>query len=147
MKSQVSFWILMCLASAATGALLLWATQLIWHKAAEIDRNPSRTGVKSQLMHRKSEAMHDILDSMVSGNLQDVHSKAKRMERYGKTIDDFLASEAYKKYGADFHRAVDDLIVAAAQEDVDNAKEAALRLERSCIECHILLNTGQTERE
>lgn len=69
------------------------------------------------------------------------------MERYGETIDGYLASELYDKYGEDFHQAVADLAAAAAQEDVNNAKEAALRLEQSCIECHMLLNSRRAERE
>ena len=147
MKSQARFWMMVILASASAGAFLLWTAQLIWHRAGEIDRNPNRFGVKSQLMRRKSEAMHDILDEMVAGNLGRVHSAAKRMKRYGETIDGYLASELYDKYGADFHQAVADLTAAAAQEDVNNAKEAALRLEQSCIECHMLLNTRRAERE
>lgn len=147
MNSQVRSWIVVILASAAAGAFLLWGGQSIWHNAAEFDRNPDRSGVKSQLMRRKSEAMHDILDEMVAGNLNRVHSAAKRMERYGETIDGFLASELYEKYGGDFHQAVDDLTAAASKENVDKAKEAALRLEQSCMECHMLLNSGRTESE
>jgi hypothetical protein len=147
MKSQVRFWMMIVLASAAAGAFLLWTAQLFWHTAAEIDRNPSRSTVVRKLMHRKSEAMHDILDEMVAGNLGRVHSAAKRMERYGETTDGYLASELYDKYGADFHKAVDELSAAAAQQDVHNVKEAALRLERSCIECHMVVNTRRTERE
>ena len=147
MKSQIRVWMMVILASASAGACLLWAAQLIWHRAGELDRNPSRFGVKSQLMRRKSDAMHDILDEMVAGNMKGVHSAAKRMERYGETIDGYLASELYDKYGADFHQAVADLTAAAAQDDVNNAKEATLRLEQSCIECHMLLNTRRAERE
>lgn len=147
MKSQARFWMVVILASASAGACLLWAAQLIWHRAGELDRNSDRFGVKSQLMRRKSEAMHDILDEMVTGNLRRVHSAANRMERYGETIDGYLASELYDEYGADFHQAVADLTAAAVQEDVDNAKEAALRLEQSCIECHMLLNRRRAERE
>ncbi|MAT16413.1 MAG: hypothetical protein CMJ46_14215 [Planctomyces sp.] len=147
MKSEERSWITIILTSAAVGAFLLWGIQSIWHIATEIDHNPSRAGVKSQLMHRKSAAMHDILDAMVAGNLKEVHSEALRMERYGETIDEYLASETYDKSGADFHQAVDDLIVAAAQEESDNAKEAVLRLERSCIECHMILNTHRVEPE
>lgn len=147
MKSHARFWIVVILASASTGAFLLWTAQLLWHRAGELDRDPSQFGVKSQLMHRKSEAMHDILDEMVAGNLGRVHSAANRMERYGDAIDGYLASELYDKYGVDFHQAVDDLTAAAAQDDVNNAKEAALRLEQSCIECHMLLNRRRAERE
>ena len=109
MKSRTCLWIMIVLASATAGGFLLWTAQLIWHVATEIDRNPSRSGVKSQLMLRKSEAMHDILDEMIAGNLDRVHSAAKRMERYGKTIDGYLASEPYDKYGAIFPWTLDNL--------------------------------------
>jgi len=147
MNPQVRFWMLIILASAAAVVFIIWTTQLIWHSGTEFDRNPSRSEIKNQLMRRKSEAMHDILDEMVMGNLGRVHSAAKRMERYGKTIDSLLASEVYDKLSRDFYQAVDDLTAATAHEDINNAKEAALRLEKSCIECHILLNTRRTERQ
>ena len=145
MNPQFRFWMIIILASAAAGVFIIWTTRLIWHSATEFDRNPSRSEVKNQLMLRKSETMHDILDGMVMGNLGRVHSAAKRMGRYGKTIDSFLASELYDTYSGDFYQAVDDLTAATAHDDFNNAKEAALRLEKSCIECHMLLNTHRTE--
>lgn len=147
MRSRRRFWIIVVLTSAAAGATLLWIFQLIWHQAAEFDRNPGQAGAKNQLMRRKSEVMHEIMDEMVAGNLGRVHSAAKRMERYSGTIDKYLASEAYDKYGADFHQALTDLAAAATQENLNNAKEATLRLEQSCIECHMLLNAQRTHRE
>lgn len=147
MKSQVRTWMMVTLGSAATGAFLLWITQLMWHVAGEIDRHPSRFGLKTQLMRRKSEAMHEILDEMVAGNLGRVHSAAKRMKRYAEAIDGYLASELYDKYGTDFHEAVADLAAAAAREDFHKATEAAVRLKQSCIECHMLTNTPATEHK
>jgi hypothetical protein len=41
-----------------------------------------------------------------------------------------------------FQQSVDDLIAASGKKDVNSAKEAVLRLERSCIECHMLMNQG-----
>lgn len=145
MKSTGLLRTMVILTSAITGAFLLWVVQLIWFTAAEFDRNPSRTGVKSQIMHRKSESMQDILDGMVAGNLGHVHLAAKRMERCGEMIEWYLASEDYDKFKANFFQAVDDLTTSAAHKDINNAMEATLRLEQSCMECHILLNAIRIE--
>lgn len=147
MKSQVRSWIVTISVSAAAGAFLFWFIQLIWQKAGEIDSAPSRYGVKNQAMHRKSKEMHDILDEMVAGDLERVQTSAKRMKRYGKMISEFLKSESYDKYSVDFQQAVDELATAAAQSDFNNAQEAVLRLEQSCIECHQLLNHREIKSE
>ena len=147
MKPPINSRLMTIMASLVAVAFLLWTVQLIWHRAGEIDRNLSRFGAKNQLMHRKSEAMHDILDEMIAGNLGSVHSAAKRMARYGETIDGYLASESYDIYGMDFHQSVEDLAAAAAESDAIKAKEAALRLERSCIECHELLNSSHSGKD
>lgn len=137
MHPQIRFWMIV-FTSAAAGALLLLAVQWVWHTAGEIDSNPNRYGFKSQIKRRKSDAMHDILDEMVAGNLGRVHAAAKRMESYGEAIDWYVSSKSYDEYGEEFHQAVDDLIAASALKNIDEAKEAALRLEKSCIECHML---------
>lgn len=147
MKSQVRSWIVTISVSAAAGAFLFWFIQLIWQKAGEIDSAPSRYGFKNQVMHRKSKEMHDILDEMVSGDLERVQTSAKRMKRYGKMISGFLKSESYDKYSVDFQQAVDELATAAAQSDFNNSQEAVLRLEQSCIECHQLLNNREIKSE
>ncbi len=40
-----------------------------------------------------------------------------------------------------------DLIEAASERDHHAAKEAALRLERSCIECHALINRNNNQNQ
>lgn len=90
-------------------------------------------------MHRKTNAMHDILDGMIRGDLRRVETAANRMNDYGNTIEWYLSAAEYEKHGENFRGAVDHLRAAAGERDMDSAKEATLRLERSCIECHVLM--------
>jgi len=123
-----------------TIAALVWTVMWLWQTAGEIDRNPPQGGLKEQLMHRKTNAMHDILDGMIRGDLRRVETAANRMNDDGNTFEWYLSAAEYKKYGEDFRGAVDDLRTAAGERDMDSAKEATLRLERSCIECHVMMN-------
>ncbi len=124
------------LAIMATAWSVLW----LWQTAAEIDRNPSGTGPQAQIMHRKAMAMQSISDGMIRGDLQLVETTAKQLSAYGDAINWYLSATAYEKNGEQFQQSVDDLIAAAGKKDVNSAKEAVLRLERSCIECHMLVN-------
>ena len=124
------------LAIVAIAGSVFW----LWQTAAEIDRDPSRNGPQAQLMHRKATAMQAISDGMIRGDLRRVETTAKQLSAYGNAIDWYLSATAYEKHGAKFQQSVDDLITAAGKRDMNSAKEAVLRLERSCIECHIVMN-------
>ena len=124
------------LAIVATAWSVLW----LWQTAAEIDRNPSRNGPQAQIMHRKTTAMQAISDGMIRGDLRRVETTAKQLSAYGKAIQWYLSATAYEENGEKFQQSVDDLITAAGKGDVNSAKEAVLRLERSCIDCHIVVN-------
>lgn len=133
------------LIAGVSGALLaiaaiVWSVRWLSQTAGEHGRNPSRGGLMDQMMHRKTSAMQDILDGMIRGNLRRVETAADQMTAYGNTIKWYLSSAEYEKHGEDFRGAVDDLRVAARERDMDSAKEATLRLERSCLECHVLMN-------
>ncbi|QDU29262.1 Cytochrome C' [Anatilimnocola aggregata] len=133
------------LLAAVSGALLAIVAILssvfwLWRTVAEIDRKPPQGGLKEQLMHRKTSAMQDILDGMIRGDLRRVETAADQMTAYGNTIKGYLSTAEYQKHGESFRGAVDDLRTAAREKDMDTAKEAALRLERSCLECHVLMN-------
>ena len=111
-----------------------------WNATVEYDADPGRATIGNQLMRRKSATMEDILDGMIYGNLQRVESAAKKMEAYGDTLGTFLTSSEYVDQDREFHASVSDLGTAAADDDLSAAKEATLRLERTCIECHALIN-------
>lgn len=137
-KTTTTFLTVAC--GIAFGALGLWFLQFAWAKVQEHDANPRRASVKNQLMRRKSVAMEDALHAIIGGNLSQVNSAAVRMKQSARTIDGFLATEVYKKFGDDFYGSLDDLIATTEAKDRDGAKEAILRLEKSCIECHYLIN-------
>jgi hypothetical protein len=124
------------LASAAVSYSVLW----LWQTAGEFDRSPPQGGLKEQMMHRKTNAMQEILDGMIRGDLRRVETAASQLNDYGNTINWYLSAEEYEHHGGEFHRAVDDLLGASRRGDSNSAKEATLRLERSCIECHALMN-------
>ena len=84
--------------------------------------------------------MDEALNATIGGNLTRVNAAAVRMKQAASTIDGFLATPVYAKHGEDFHSSIDDLIAATSQNDREGTKEAILRLEKSCIECHYLIN-------
>lgn len=106
----------------------------------EYDKNPTRPSLKAEAMRLKSDAMHDVLDAIVEGRMDRVEAAAARMEEFAAGIEGYLATDVYEKYGEDFYGSLEELQVAAGQEDRDAAKEALLRLEQSCIDCHYLIN-------
>jgi len=129
---------------AGVSCALLAIALLVWFLWLLIVRNPpGGVGLDGAMMHRKSTAMQDILEGMIRGDLRRVETAASRMNEYGNTIEWYLSSAEYQKNGEGFRGAVEDLRVAARDRDVDAAKEATLRLERSCIECHVLMNQRQ----
>jgi len=119
---------------------IVWSVHWLWQTAGEHDRNPPRGGVPEQLMNRKSSAMQDILDGMIRGDLKQVNAAAKRMEAYGDTIEWYLSHSEYDKHGERFRSSVDALQEATGRQDIESAKETVLELERSCIECHMVMN-------
>jgi len=114
-----------------------WSVHWLWQTLAE---NLPQGGISQQMMRRKSRTMADILDGMIHEDFPHLYREAKRMTSYNTTIEHFLHFPEYERQSDDFKQSLEDLIVAAKGEESDSSKEAVLRLERSCIECHILLN-------
>ena len=127
----------------ALGVFFLWFGQFAWQRIQEHDAEPRRAGVKNQLMRRKSAAMDEALQAMLRGNLVRVNAAAVRMRRSAAKIDGFLSTEVYDRYGEDFFGALDDLLAATEANDREGSKEAILRLEKSCIDCHFLINPSE----
>ncbi len=93
-----------------------------------------------QMMHRKTRTMGQILDGLVRGDLRRVENSAEHMKSIGLHVNWYSSSEVYENNNEPFRQSTFDLIDAAQRRDLDAAKESALRLERSCIECHALIN-------
>jgi hypothetical protein len=124
----------------AFGALSLWFLQYALQVARDFDANPQRASFKHQIMRRKADAMDDALHAIVRGDLAKVNAAAVKMKEFASTIDNFLSTDVYRQYGDDFYRSIEDLKIATSENDEDGSKEAILRLEKSCIECHFLIN-------
>jgi hypothetical protein len=140
MKAPVPFRRIVGASSAVLAIVaLVWVFQVL------VSRVPIGVGLKAQMMHRKTMAMQTILDGMIRGDLQRVEKAANQLVGYRDTIAQFISSAEYEKHGEDFRKSVDDVIDAAARKDLNSAKEATLRLERSCIECHLLMNQRETQ--
>jgi hypothetical protein len=119
----------------AGGAFFIWLLLFAW----EHDANPRRANFKNQMMRRKVEAMDQSRHSILRGRLPQVNAAAARMHEYARTIEGFLATDVYKKHGDEFYEAIEELRIASGADDREGTKEAFLRLERSCIDCHYLL--------
>jgi len=137
-----SFFAITC--GIAFGAASLWFLQTVMEKVREHDENPRRASVKNQLMRRKASAMDDALAAIIRGSLPQVHAAARSMKDSARTIDGFIRSEAYQNHGEDFYEAIDDLLDATTANNLERSKDAILRLEKSCIECHYFINRRQT---
>jgi hypothetical protein len=104
------------------------------------DSDPTRGTLTKQMMHRKSQAMENILDGMIREDYRRLDRGVERMKASSNMIEHFLNFPKYERLSEDFNKSLDDLREAASKKESEPAKEAVLRLERSCIECHILLN-------
>ncbi len=123
------------------GTLMGWGIHALW----QLDDTPATNTFKEQMMHRKTRTMEQILDGLVRGNLRRVENSAEHMWKIGNELNWYLSSSLYQSNDEIFRDSTADLIKAAQQRDHDAAKEAALRLERSCIECHALINRENTQ--
>lgn len=121
-------------------ALAAWGVRALWR----VDEMPVDSTFKEQMMHRKSKTMADILDGLVRGNMRHVERSAEHMEFIGNRLNWYSSGNLYQSNDEIFRNSTADLIDAAQRRDHDSAKEAALRLERSCIECHALINRTHT---
>ena len=120
------------------GAVLAWGIHALW----QMDNEPLRgNSLSSQLMHRKTSAMQDILDGMVRGDPRQVDKAATKMKSIGFHVEWYLSIPLYEKEGGEFRDSVQELDRAMSEKDWVIAREATLRLERSCIECHALINS------
>ena len=124
------------LACVLFGVLLGWGIHALW----QMDDPPVTSTLREQMMHRKTRTMEQILDGLVRGNMRNVEKSAVHMNSIGVHLDWYSASELYESNDERFRQSTLDLIEAARKRDHDAAKESALRLERSCIECHALIN-------
>ncbi len=118
------------------GAFMAWGVHALW----QLDDIPVTSTLQEQMMHRKTQTMGQILDGLVRGDLSRVEASAGRMWEIGHTLNWYLSIPLYEHNDEAFRDSTSALFDAAQRRDHDAAKESALRLERSCIECHALIN-------
>ena len=121
------------------GTLMGWAVHALW----QMDETQvvGADSFKERMMHRKTRTMEQILDGLVQGNIRSVETSAEKMKSIGVHLNWYSANELYESNNERFRESTLDLIEAAQNRDHDAAKESALRLERSCIECHAIINS------
>lgn len=119
------------------GAFMAWGVHALW----QMDDIPVTRTFNEQMMHRKTRTMEQILDGLVRGNMRRVENSAEHMKSIGLHFDWYSSNELYDSSNELFRQSTLDLIDAAQRRDHDAAKESALLLERSCIECHALINS------
>jgi FtsZ-interacting cell division protein ZipA len=127
---------LLVLGGVVLVALLIWSATELWRYVEEHDANPSRDGLKEQMMQRKARAMEDITDALAQGRLDQVGAAVSRMDEYASTIKRFLATDVYETHGEDFEDAIRDLQSAVDRQDQPGAEAATERLQRTCLDCH-----------
>ena len=131
------FWLITgALVCVLFGAFMAWGIRALW----QLEDTRGTNTLKEQMMHRKTRTMEHILDGLVRGDLRRVEDSAEHMWTIGHRLNWYLSSPLYENNDEIFRDSTADLIEAAQQRDHDAAKESALRLERSCIECHALIN-------
>ncbi|MCG8653598.1 MAG: hypothetical protein MI861_27420 [Pirellulales bacterium] len=118
------------------GALMAWGVHGLW----QLGDTPVTSTFQEQMMHRKTRTMEQILDGLVRGKLHRVEESALQMKSIGVHLNWYSSSSLYENHDEIFRDSTTELIEAAQNRDHDAAKESALRLERSCIECHALIN-------
>jgi hypothetical protein len=118
------------------GAVIGWSVHLTWQLGGIRVTN----SFKSQMMHRKTRSMDNILDGLVLGDLNYVEKSAQQMWDIGHSLNWYMSSRLYENNDQIFRDSTAGLIEAARERNYDAAKESALLLERSCIECHALIN-------
>lgn len=57
-----------------------------------------------------------------------------------------LTAPEYLRYSDAFMKALNGLILASANKDLDNAAEAQIELTRSCVQCHRYLTRSRLAR-
>jgi len=123
------------------GTLMGWSIHALWQMdethVADTD------SFKERMMHRKTRTMEEILDGLVRGNMRSVEKSAVKMESIGVHLNWYSSSELYENNDERFRQSTLALIEAVQQRDHDAAKESALILERTCIECHALINSQE----
>lgn len=121
------------------GVFIAWGVHALW----QLDNAEVTSTFEEQMMHRKSKTMADILDGLVRGRMHSVEKAAERMTSIGVHLNWYSSSELYENEDERFRESTLDLLQDAQNRDHDAAKESALRLERSCIECHALINSRE----
>jgi hypothetical protein len=118
------------------GAFLGWGVHALW----QMEDTPVTSTFNEQMMHRKTRTMEQILDGLVRGDLRRVEKSAEQMKSIGVHVNWYSSSEIYGNNSERFRQLTFELTDAAQRRDHVAAKESALLLERSCIDCHALIN-------
>jgi hypothetical protein len=121
----------------------VWLAQTAWRYAVVFDASRATPGLRTLMMRRKSNDLEQLLDALVRGRYDQVLPAVDRIDSYSAAIDEYLDTDMYRRLGSAYGDSLADLRLAAVREDWDGAREAALRLERGCIECHALLRSAR----
>lgn len=122
----------------ALGAASVW----LYQRAADFDAAGQRPSFKGRVMKRKSDAMQDLMDAVLAGNLKGADAQGRRLAGYYASIDGFLETDMYERAGSLYRSALQDLQSATQRNDWVAAKEATLAIEQSCLDCHQQLLSG-----
>lgn len=128
------------------GALGGWGLQQVWRITGELDTQGPRNGVKTSLKRAKTEAMQEMLDALVDGDLGRVDAAADGMTESALQLHRLLNTAIYEEHGAGLVGALEDVHTAVAADDLDAARDATFRLEDNCMGCHRALREQAVDK-
>ena len=128
-------WLLVGVGLFALGGASVW----LYQQAATYDAAGQQVTFKGLVMQRKSDAMQELMDAVLSHRLPRAGYAGQRLEQYTATIDGYIDTDMYESAGERYRRALGDLRSAINADDWQAARDATLAIERSCFDCHAQL--------
>ena len=99
-------------------------------------RKPDPKKVK-ELMHRKLEYSHKVLEGLAVNDLDKVAKNAEELMRVRKEAAWFIVkTREYEIFSEDFARSAEALVKAAKDKNLETAKLNYLSMTLACFNCH-----------
>jgi len=122
--------------------------------AAQENKKPDKKQEKenkdplAKYMRQKLQASNQILEGLVTEDMQLVRKGATQLEKMSKEEQFMVLNDAiYRQFSLDFQRSVQQLQKDAEKSSVDAASLTWIKTTLNCIECHKytkgMLVTGQ----
>lgn len=109
---------------------------------AEEEPAPRDSGAEKPLplMRQKLDAMHTALEGIATNDFRKIRESGDLLQRIS-VIDQWLKypDTEYGQMTQDFRRAVENMIMAADEENLEGATLYYQKVTTSCLECHTFM--------